>query len=93
MKSKFYFEAFGQEGVPPYRVYSILKELIQFTKNDLEDIERCYRVDTPDKTCYIYSMEELQNLLYAYENAVSIKIDTQNIWYQMCQRMKAEVQK
>lgn len=45
----------------------------------------------PDRTCYVYSMGELQDLIYAYENDVSIKIDTQNDWFQLYQRMKAGI--
>lgn len=88
-----YFKAFGQEGVTPWRVYSLLKDKLKLTVSDIEIIERCYRVETPDRICYLYSMQELQDEIYRYKDEVSIKIDSQNIWYQMCQRMKDEVGK
>lgn len=94
MKGDFYyFKALGEYGVPPWRVYTLLKDKLKLRLRDLEVIERCYRVDTPDKTCYLYSMDAVQDLIYTYENDVSIKIDSQNIWFQMCQRMKDEVEK
>lgn len=94
MKGEFYyFKVLGQYGVPPLRVYTLLKDKLELTQRDLEVIEICYRVDTSDRTCYLFSMDEVQDLIYSYGNDVSIKIDGQNIWYQMCQRIKEEVEK
>ena len=84
----YYFKALGEYGVPPWRVYMLLKDKLKFTLNDLEAIERCYRVDFSDKTFYTYSMDELQDLIYSYDNDVNLKIASQDIWYQMVQNMK-----
>lgn len=84
----YYFKALGEYGVPPWRVYMLLKDKLKLTLNDLEAIEMCYRVDTSDKTCYIYSMDKLQDLIYSYDNDVNLKIASQDIWYQMVQNMK-----
>lgn len=94
MKGDFYyFKELGSCGLPPWRVYMLLKDKLKLTLSDLEVIERCYRVDISDKTCYIYSMDELQDLICSYDNYVDLKIESLNIWYHMAQRMKGEVEK
>lgn len=87
----YYFKALGEYGIPPWRVYMLLKDKLKLTLNDLEVIERCYRVDTSDKTRYIYSMDVLQDLIYSYDNDANLKIASENVWYQMVQGMKERV--
>lgn len=87
----YYFKALGRYGVAPWRVYTILKDKLNLTLSDLEDLERCYRVDTLYKTCYVYSMDDVQDLIYSHQNDIDVKVESVTVWYQMVQSMKKEV--
>ena len=69
----------------------LLKDKLELTLNDLEVIERCYKVDIAEATYFIYSMEDIQYLIHKYEDEVNIKINSEHVWYQMVQSMKKEV--
>lgn len=84
-----YFKALGVYGVPPEKVYIILKDKLNLSVEDLGRIERCYRIDTTDKTRYAYSLSELEDTIYSEDfYDTNLRITSENIWYQMVQNMK-----
>lgn len=89
----YYFKAFGEYGVSPWQVYRLLNDKLKLTLNDLEAIEKCHRVDFPDNTFYIYSMDRLQDLIYSYGDDVGFKIAFLDMWYQTVQKLKGSVEK
>lgn len=94
MKGDFYyFKVLGRYGVPPWRVYMLLRDKLKLTLNDLEVIERCYEVVMSGVTYFLYSMEDIQYLIYKHEDEVNIKINSLHVWYQMVQSMKEDVKK